>query len=48
MLKFKSKKLKVADLHFQVLKKMLKLDLAGDSDSKEPTCNAGDLGLIPG
>ena len=21
---------------------------SGDSDSKEPTCNAGDLGLIPG
>ena len=20
----------------------------GDSDSKEPACNAGDLGLIPG
>ena len=31
LLKFKSKKLKVADRHFQVLKKMLKLDLPGDS-----------------
>ena len=48
LLKFKSKKLKVSDLQFQVLKKMLKFDLTGDSDSKEPTCNAGDPGLIPG
>ena len=48
LLKFKSKKLKVADLQFQVLKKMLKLDLPGDSDSKKHTCNAGDLSLIPG
>ena len=23
-------------------------DFSGGSDGKEPTCNAGDLGLIPG
>ena len=48
LLKFRSKKLKVADLQFQVLKKMLKFDLTGDSDSKEPTYNSGDLALTPG
>ena len=24
------------------------MDLPGGSDSKEPACNVGDLGLIPG
>ena len=27
---------------------MVKKDFPGGSDSKEPACNAGDLGLIPG
>ena len=26
----------------------IQLHIAGDSDSKESACNAGDLGLIPG
>ena len=30
------------------VKKAIKLGFPGGSDSKESTCNVGDLGLIPG